>query len=403
MKKWIPILILAAGLSSCVYPYKPEIESNPEEVLVVDGHILVGGLSSIRLTYLTPISGNSSRIPRGTAWIEDDLGNRYTVQQVLDYGDYNVATKDSPGDYFLTNNFSINTPITPGASQYRAVVQVDEETYSSAWITPDPAPQVTGVHFTADDRRVYVLADLKPGVEKTGYAGFLLEETWEFHAEVFPDEFINPETWEYYGDEDLADYVYPYYWCWRSIELNGSILLDYTSLSGDEIREIPVRDFLRTDSRNHRRYSILVKAFALSKEAYDYNKQTQEMSEIGGDLFSPDPGALEGNLICETNPEKQVMGYVQAGYVSSRRAFLTDMYLIPVLPTVEYVQVSQEDMPKFYYEWNYRPVTKVAFEKEDGSVVDVGWAPHRCINCLEAGGTQKKPDFWDAPEERENY
>jgi hypothetical protein len=392
MKKWISLLLLAAGLTSCIYPYKPDIEVEPEPTLVVDGHILVGGISTIRLSYLTPIVGEVNKNPRGKAWIEDDRGNQYTVPPLAQDG-LDGYSYDST---FLTNTFNIDTPASPGASQYRAVVEVDGETYTSAWITPDPAPVVDGIHFRADDRKVYVVADLKPGVKNTGYAGFLLEETWEFHADVFPEEFIDPETWEYYDPES----EYPYYWCFRSVSLNGSVLLDYTSLSGEVIREIPVRNFLRTDARNHRRYSILVKAFALSKEAYDYNRQTQEMSELGGDLFSPDPGALEGNLVCESHPDKEVMGYVQAGYVSSRRAFMTNEFLIPVIPTIDYVQVPKEEMPVYYYDMNFRPVVKRAFG--DG-VVDVGWAAHRCINCLEAGGTQVKPDFWDAPEEREYY
>lgn len=382
MKKWI-IILLAAGLSSCIYPYKAEIESDPEEILVVDGHILVDGVSSIRLSYLTPLNGNVSRIPRGNAWIEDDLGNEYRV-----------------GNDFLTNNFEIDTPVRPGAGQYRAVVEVDGEKYTSAWITPDPAPTVTGIHFKADENSVYVFADLKPGVQNTGYAGILLEETWEFHAEVFPEEFINPETWEWMGEEDKIDYVYPYFWCFRSMIHHGTILIDYNKLAGETIREVPVRSFLRTDSRNHRRYSILVKAFALSKDAYEYNRQTQEMSQIGGDLFSPDPGALEGNLICESHPEKEVMGYVQAGYVCSRRAFLDNIYQRTVIPTVEYARVSEEDMPLYYFEYNFRPVKRMAFG--DG-VVDIGWAPHRCINCLVAGGTQEVPAYWNSPEEKEDY
>ena len=400
MKKWIYILTMAAGLTACIYPYKPEIETNPEETLVVDGHILVGGLSTIRLTYLTPVSGNVSKIPRGSAWIEDDLGNRYTVPPLPSVEDYYASTKDSPssGNIFLTNNFNIDTPIKYGATKYRAVVELEDEIYSSAWITPDPAPEVTGIHFKADESTVTVYVDLKPGVQNTGYAGFLLDETWEFHSDAYPLEFIDEETWEYY--EPDGDWEYPFYWCFRHVELNGSILVDYTTLTGDIIREIPVRNFLRSDSRNHKRYSILVKAFALSKEAYEYNKQTQEMSEIGGDLFSPDPGALDGNLICETHPEKEVMGYVQAGYVANRRAFLSNIYQRPSNPVVEYVQVAPEDFETFYYIYNYRPVKKMAFY--DG-VIDIGWAPHRCINCLEAGGTQEKPDYWDEPEQKEDY
>lgn len=374
MKKWIFILALAAGLSSCIYPYTPDIESNPEETLVVDGHILVGGTSSIRLSYLIPINGKSTRTPRALAWLEDNKGNRY----------------QAPGEAVLTNSFDIPTHPAPGATEFRAVVEVDNETYTSAWITPDPAPEITDIRFTADASTVYVTVDLKPGVEKTGYAGFMLEETWEFHSDVYPEIFIDPDTWEYYPPG--PNYEYPYYWCYRSVAFNGSLLVDYSSLSGDVIRDIPVRNFSRSDSRNHRRYSILVKGFALSKEAYDYNKQTQDLSQVGGDLFSPDPGALEGNLVCETHPEKDVMGFVQAGYVTTRRAFLSNIYLYAVKPIVEYAYVTLDDMPVYYYDYNYRPVMKTAFY--DG-VVDYGWAPHRCINCLEAGGTQEKPDFWD--------
>ena len=379
MKKWMLLLMVAAGLSSCIYPYTPDIQDHPESTLVVDGHILVGGLSTIRLGYLSSIDRSNTKVPKAIAWIEDDLGNKYTV----------------PGESAPASSFDI--PIeaaAAGAQQFRAVVEADGETYASAWITPDPAPRITGIHFTADEHNVHVLVDLEPGVDQSGYAGFLLEETWEFHSDVYPLIFLDEETWEYYQPD--GTWEYPFYWCFRSAKPEGAILLDYTTLSGEVIRDVPVRSFLRSDPRNHKRYSILVKGFALSKEAYDYNKQTQEISEVGGDLFSTDPGALKGNLVCETHPEKEVMGYVLAGYVSSRRAFLANIYQLPYLPTIDYVTVPEEEILIYYYDYNFRPVKKMTFA--DG-VTDIGWAHHRCINCLEAGGTQERPDFWDDPEE----
>ena len=152
-----------------------------------------------------------------------------------------------------------------------------------------------------------------------------------------------------------------------------------------------MKSFPRTDSRNHRKYSILVKAFALSREAYDFNRQLEEMSEIGGDLFTPDPGALPSNVVCESNPEKKAMGMVLAGTVCSKRTFFTSTYYIQRAPVADFVDVASADYEYYYNELNYRPIQKVS---GDNGYFN-GWGPHRCINCVEAGGTLEKPDFWE--------
>lgn len=374
MKK-IAITALAALLvGACVYPYKPELEEKDlEKQLVVDGKILVGGTSTITVNYLQPLSGASSGIPLAEAWVEDDKGNKYYPQEGLTRGSY----------------FTIDTPEGAADAQYRTVVKCDAETYVSAWLTPDPAPEITDIHFTADEGYVHVLVDLDTHMERPGNYGFMYEETWEFHSDYYPELFINPETWEYY--QPMGGY--PFYWCFRSAVSQGLVLLGTETLQTQDgvIRSVPVKSFPRTDSRNHRKYSIKVKAFALSDEAYDFNRQLEEMAEVGGDLFTPDPGALPSNVVCESNAGKKAMGMVLAGIVSSKRVFFTSTYYIRHTPVVDFVDVAPADMYTYYYELNYRPVQKVAGEQAYFN----GWGPHRCINCVEAGGTLEKPDFWE--------
>ena len=374
MKKIVYYIALVACLASCIYPYTPELESNPDKTLVVEGKILLGGISTIRLTYLMPLDNSVTGVPMGTAWVEDAQGNRF--------GSTSAA---------LGNNIRIDTGNAPLGREYRAVVEVDGETYVSDWLQPSVAPVITNISFGANDYNVTVYVDLDTVLDGSGYIGFLFDETWEFHSDFYPEYTINPQNWAYQNVME-SQYEYPYYWCYRTMSTQQIVLLDYTKLEEGSVKRFPLHTFSRDDSRNHKRYSILVKAFALSKEAFLYNKQMQEMSEIGGDLFSPDPGALQSNLLCESNPEKDVLGLVMAGDVSTRRAFMYNTYYIQKTPYYDFVNVGREDMPRYYYDLNFRPVKEV-YSEEEGTFI--GWAPHYCINCIEKGGFQEKPDFWE--------
>ena len=373
MKKFAITALAALLVSACVYPYKPELEEKDlEKQLVVDGKILVGGTSTITVNYLQPLNANSTGIPLAEAWIEDSEGHQYKPESGMTRGSY----------------FTIATPEAAADAQYRAVIRCDGETYVSAWLTPDPAPEITDIRFVADEGYVHVLADLDTHMERPGNYGFMYEETWEFHSDFYPELFINPDTWEYY--QPMGGY--PFFWCYKSVASQGLVLLGTGSLQaqGGVIRGVPVKSFARSDNRNHRKYSILVKAFALSREAYEFNRQLEEMSEIGGDLFTPDPGALPSNVVCESSTDKKAMGMVLAGRVFTKRVFFASTYYIPHAPVEDFVDVAPGDMDYYYNVLNYRPVKTVAGEQGTFK----GWGPHRCINCTEAGGTLEKPDFW---------
>lgn len=366
-------LLLLAGITSCTYPYDPDISKETEKTLIVDGEILVGGMSTIRLNYLTDLDELYTNVmhPRGKAWIEDREGNRY----------------EAAGSY-LTSNISISTKDAVAGREYRAVIEVDGQTYSSEWMFANPAPVINKIWFDANDDTVFVYVDVDAEKSHTGYMGFSYEETWEFHADYIPEYVINPNNWAY----SMLMTTWPYYWCYRTVVSEQMTLLDYTTLSGSHTRKYPILTFPRTDSRNHQRYSILVKAYSLSRDTYLYNKRTQELSEIGGDLFSPEPGMMVGNLSCETDPDRQVFGLVLAAEVAEKRAFMDGRYLRVERQDNSFMLAPEHDqLATFYYDMNYRPIMTTVI---DGMQV-IGWGPHRCINCLEAGGTQERPSFWN--------
>ena len=369
MKKWIiPVLVLSGALNSCIYPFDVELDSSVERTPVIDGNILIGGESVISLNYLTDLDTRQSAVAMGSGYIEDNQGKRYTMagrSQVL-----RIDTANAPAD-----------------RQYRAVIQLDGETYTSAWLVPEAPPQITGVSFTADEDNVLVLVSLTPAPNGTGYIGLTYEETWEFHSEFSPQYTVDPNSW-------VVDYLlgsYPYYWCFRDVGVTSTTLVDHRNLAGGSVQNFQLLSFPRTDNRNHKLYSILVKASTLSEEAYRYNQQTEENSSIGNSLFSPEPGILTGNLSCESHPEQEVLGMVKIGGQSTRRAFLSGKYLKTYKPSeASFVIPDPDDYRSLYYEMNFRPIKDITLADQSG----IGWGPHRCINCIEAGGHQHTPDFW---------
>lgn len=373
MKKSFIYIVAAAVAASCVYPFDPEINAEAEKDLVIDGSIVVGGTSTVNLSYVENLGRTTDAIvkPKGKAWVEDSQGGKFY-----------------PNSSVVTDKLSIDTQGLQPGLQYRAGVEVDGNTYYSNWVESDARPDIKSISFTADDTMVYVTANVAVPASRSGYVGFRFEECWEFHTDFYPEFTIDPNSWSI----SPLMFPWPYYWCYKYDQSKQSVLWDYSSLGEEESYSFLIHSFRRSDSRNHRKYSIKVNAYALSRDAYLFNKRTQEMSELGGDLFSPDPGMLTGNVFCENDPDKRAYGYVMACESTSKRAFLQSIYLQELYISDAFlIGLEPDQYPAYYYDLNYRPVKNV--QAEDGSFI--GWGPSRCINCIDAGGTLVEPDFWD--------
>ena len=386
MRKCFLYIALLAAVSACIFPFDLELETDPAETLVADGEIVVGGVGTLSLSYLSPLSSNapqdgyyggSARQPYANAWVEDSEGTQYR-----------------PASAASSNKFFFDLSEAPAGRQYRTVLTLDGETYESDWLTPLAPPEIKEIRFEADEANVNTLVTLDAGPEGTGYIGLTYEETWEFHAEFFPSFGYNPFDHMYINYEE-SQIEYKYYWCWRSSNENGMVLVRHDNLGGNGASSFPMLIFPRTDSRNHKKYSILVHARTLSEEAYKFNNWLEEQKKSGSSLFEPDPGQMRGNISCTTDPSRKVLGRVSASQVSSKRAFLYSQFLRPVRPDESKMLIVQDGdttrMDTYYFNNNYRPVNYITRGDEYG----MGWAPLRCVDCIAAGGNQSKPTYWD--------
>ena len=414
MKKILSLFAVLALATACIYPYQPDFENEngPDGVLVVDGSLLIGEPSMVRIGFMYnmwPKKSDNGNTSEGTVyyyakaapynnirvWAEDDGGGVY--EGALDMG---YATSSYSSYYYSPNiPYVLPTENAPVDRAYRVCVQAEGLLYSSDWIKPKAAPVLKKVSFKSSKTDVSVCVTLDGGPEATGYVLLTFDETWRFHADWYPYFDYDPRT------NTVSERTYPQwdrYWCWKSSDKGTQIPVDFTGMSSSTLKDYPFHSFSRYDDRNHQRYSIRVKARTIDKETYLYLSHLEENSEAGGGLFTPNPGEVAGNLRCETEPERMVMGYVTVARSTSMRTFIGSNYLLSRAPNhyslaypKAYPQMPGEPAWPDYYQMGYMPVEENSLPDPDPNFGPYGWASAPCYDCLAAGGFQTRPDFWE--------
>ena len=74
-------------------------------------------------------------------------------------------------------------------------------------------------------------------------------------------------------------------------------------------------------------YSINVKQYALSHEAYLFFEKVKKNTEQVGSVFDPQPSELQGNIHCITIPDEMVVGYVDILEEKTQRIFISNAML----------------------------------------------------------------------------
>ena len=398
MKKSLSILAFFLCVTACIYPYTPELDEAPEGILAVDANISIGSVSTVRLgTLYSLFPSDGYKKPdfsNARVWLEDDAGSRYPGElSSLDLGLYS-----SYGGYYnpsVNPIYSIDTENAPGDRQYKLFVEALGATFSSDWSDLDEPPTITDIRFLADDEYVTVGVSLDGGPDATGYALLSFEETWRFHVDYIPRFTVTLVGGGLRIEQTGSDASK--YWCWRSQNDQRNYPVDYTSMTGNGVTNWPLQKFLRTDTRNHDRYTVNVTARTISKSTYRFLKNLEDTSAGGDNLFTPTPGEIAGNLHCESDPDRMVLGYALFSKSVSRRAWMGREFY-KATPPYELLWPEVEDYMTYYDAgWT---VLDHTFEPQESKhqYGEYAWGPLQCFDCTAAGGTLTKPDFWEDEE-----
>jgi hypothetical protein len=156
------------------------------------------------------------------------------------------------------------------------------------------------------------------------------------------------------------------------------------------------------------KYSILVKQYAITGDAYNYYTLLKKNTEQLGGIFDAQPSALTGNMHSLSDPDEPVIGYITAGAITQLRLFVSNSNLptdwMAYRPYYDGCYIMQEYYkfitPKtFYVTKQVQIYVYSGLETPIDTITSAQWGPGLstskpyCADCT-LRGTTKQPAFW---------
>lgn len=196
--------------------------------------------------------------------------------------------------------------------------------------------------------------------------------------------------------------------CYNSVDSNTIIQTETTNLTEDRVSKFEVRFIPRDNAIISYRYSILIRQYIQSFDAFSYFKTLNKLSGSGNIFSQNQPGFFSGNIFSTDNKEEKVIGFFEVNSVSSKRIFFNYYDLFPDEPLPPYFVDCKLGFPstkmeagepsslmdllnagtvKYYEENDNYPNPE---NENEGKYIVVSTP---CGDCTQLG-TNVKPDFW---------
>jgi hypothetical protein len=130
--------------------------------------------------------------------------------------------------------------------------------------------------------------------------------------------------------------------CYNTVSSIDNIQGSTAGLSEDRLTRFLVREISSENYIISWRYSILIRQYVQSREAYTY---FETLSKYAGDgsLFSQNqPGFISSNIGSESNSQEKVLGFFEVSSVSSKRMFFSYDDFYPNEPQPRYAVACNE-------------------------------------------------------------
>jgi len=308
MKKEKYLLILLIIGIGCKKPYNPPAIASAGSYLVVEGVVNAGPDSTtITLSRTVNISNKITANP--------ELHAIVAVQS-----DKNVSyplTETTKGNYVCAG---LNLDST---HNYRLSIKTsNNEQYLSDFAAVKNSPPIDSVTYTVGGSGINVYSNTHDPKNNTRYYRWDYLETWIFTSNY--DSFYKSNGDTVLGRDYTNDQIYE---CWQTDTSSTIIINSSAKLAKDVIANNPVAFIASTDPKLSVEYSILLRQYALTPDAYTFWTNLKKNTEQLGSIFDAQPSQINGNIHCVTNPSEPVIGYFSVGSTSSKRIFIENKVL----------------------------------------------------------------------------
>ncbi|ASU36650.1 DUF4249 domain-containing protein [Mucilaginibacter xinganensis] len=378
---------------SCKKPYSPPVTDTANNYLVVEGFINSGADSTmIKLNRTVKLSGNVN--------VNPELNAVVTVE-----GDDNTtsALREMPNGVYVSAGLNLNT-----THKYRLRIKAaGGREYLSDFVPVVKAPPIDSITYKVQSDGVDINLNTHDVVTNTRYYRWEYDETWIF-VSAFQSEYkSNGDT--VLRRDLINDEIYT---CWRTEHSTVITLGSSAKLSANLISDGPITFISRHSEKIKHKYSILIRQYALTKEAYDFWQILKKNTEQLGSIFDAQPSQLKGNIHAVDNALEPVIGFVSIGSFSVKRAFVdqrnlpawidpddsgckVNAYLYEYRDPVTGTTVNQVDQYINFNKATRGPIIPVEGIQPPGAPKLQGFSGStpECVDCT-LRGTNKQPGFW---------
>jgi hypothetical protein len=370
MKKYVYLVVSALiFFSGCKEHYDLPSGVASQSLLVVEGMLNSGNeITNIRLS-------RSSSLNRST-----DVQPELHAQLKVEGSDSSSVPLADNGDGFYAAQLSLNPSIL-----YRLHIHTSNGTeYLSDFVPVKPTPDIDSLSWRQQDGNVIIFANTHDPQNNTWYYKWDYTETWEILSSY--------NSYYKYENNQVRRRIFPGEQalnCWKGNKSSNILLGSSIRLQSDVITEAPLLQIPNASEKIAVRYSILVRQYALTKEAYDFFQVMKRNTENLGTIFDPQPSETRGNIHNVNKPDERVIGWITASNVHEKRIFISNSQLKNWIFSMycPFIQVQNNpDSIHKYFTADYSPI--------DSS--DLGYSassPH-CVDCTTRGGLPNKPSFW---------
>ncbi|WP_425234332.1 DUF4249 domain-containing protein [Ulvibacterium sp.] len=379
-------------LGGCTEPFSPEIPPS-DSLLVVDAAIT------------NELKNHEVFLSRTTQGDEEpQVESNATVRIMDDNQQQYPFTETEPGTYVSDVMFGAE----PNRS-YRLLITTasGREYASSPTQLPPQTSEITDVYAerTMTDSGLDGMGLFVNSFDPTGNSIYYKYEYEETYKIIAP----NWSPWQLVAGSEESQVVGAVRrdpdnegrTCYTTEKSNNIIITNTSRTGEDRVSNFNVRFINRDDYIISHRYSLLVKQFVLSREAFEFYEKLQDFSGVESLFSDSQPGFIVGNIFPEDNGNDQVVGIFEVSSVSEKRVFFNYSDFFP-----------EEDLPPFVNECNratfesgFNPIlydlvksNRVSYldeiRNELGALEGYIVVPRVCGDCTVLG-SNVIPDFWE--------
>jgi hypothetical protein len=356
---------------SCVDPYSPPVIETNYNILVVDAFLnSKDGSATVTLSRTLPIYSTDATPIESNAQVK-----------IIDETGVEFLLSETNKGLYTQSNIVVNPNL-----KYRLSIQTNaNERYLSDAVPVVASPNIDSLFWLPDGDAVSFYVNTKNSESSSRYYRWDCFESYEYNsAYASTVKLVSGVVYS----RTPAEYINK---CWRVVPYPDLILGSTTSSVENVVSKAEVKTVEAGTIKLSQTYSLLVRQYSITEEAYNHWTKLKQTTESLGGLFDPMPTQVSGNIHNINSSGQIAVGFFSAGSFEEKRIFL-NFYDLPI-PLRRYSTNCLIDSVNLFDVSRFTDATLL--------IVPYGTPPagylrstRECIDCRLHGGTTTKPSFW---------